>query len=164
MILGVFMKKKVLVPLDGSKLAEGALSVVKEFLVADSKDEVEIVLLSVVTSLTHWVTDGEAGIQDVPAGPIPYTEKQLESIRSGVRRYLDGVAAKLRRPGLVVTTEVRTGHADLEILAAVGALKINIIAMSTHGRSGLFHLAFGSVAEKVLRQATVPVLIVRTKQ
>ena len=158
------MKKKVLVPLDGSKLGESALRAVEKFLVTDSKDEVEIVLLCVVTSLSHWVNDGEAGVEDAAAGPIPYTEKELGVIRNSMRRDLDKVAERLRRRGLKVSTEVRTGHADREILAAAEELKIDIIAMSTHGRSGLSHLAFGSITEKVLRQAPVPVLTVRAKK
>jgi nucleotide-binding universal stress UspA family protein len=164
MIWEVFMKKKIMVPLDGSKLGESALSVVEKFLVTDSKDEVEIVLLGVITSLSHWVTNGEAGIETELAGPVPYTEKELDFIRNSTLRYLDSVAVKLRRKGLTVTTEVRTGHADREIIAAIEAFKISIIAMSTHGRSGFRHLAFGSITEKVLRQATVPVLTVRAKE
>jgi nucleotide-binding universal stress UspA family protein len=163
LVLEVFMKHKVLVPLDGSKLGESALSAVEKFIVAASKDEVEIVLLGVVTSLSHWVTNGEAGIETVPAGPVPYTEKELGFIKNNMDHYLDSVAKRLRRRGLVVTTEVRAGHADLEILKTIEDLNISIVAMSTHGRSGFSRLAFGSIAEKVLRQAAVPVLTVRTK-
>jgi len=157
------MKKRILVPLDGSKLGEAALGAVEKYLVPDSKENVEVVLLGVVTSLSHWVVSGEGGIEAVPAGPIPYTEDELNVIRKSVNKYLNSVAVKLKRKGISASTEVRTGHADREILNAVEALNIDIIAMSTHGRSGLSHLAFGSVAEKVLRQATVPVLTVRAK-
>jgi nucleotide-binding universal stress UspA family protein len=156
------MKTKVLVPLDGSTLGESALSVVEKYLIG-SRDEVELVLLGVVTSLSHWVTNGEAGIETLPAGPTPYTEKELVLIKNNTRQYLDSVADGLRVRGTKVTTEVRIGHADQEILKAIGAYDISIVAMSTHGRSGLSHLAFGSITEKVLRQATVPVLTVRSK-
>lgn len=157
------MKRKILVPLDGSKTGEAAISIVDKFLVADSKEEVEIVLLGVVTSLSHWVTNGEAGIEATPAGPVAYTEKELDFIKNNTRRYLESVADILKRRGLAVTTEVRAGHADREILKVIDDLNINIVAMSTHGRSGLSHFAFGSVTEKVLRQSPVPVLTVRAK-
>ncbi len=158
------MKKRILVPLDGSKLGEAALDVVEKFLVADSKNESEIVLLGVVTAVTHWIAGGESGIDAVPASPIPYTEEELNSIKKSVLKYLDSVASRLIRHGVSVKTEVSTGHADREILKAVESMKIDIIAMSTHGRSGLSHLAFGSVTEKVLRQATVPVLTVCARE
>jgi len=158
------MPRKILVPLDGSTVGESALSIVDKFLVADSKNQVEIVLLSVVTSLSHWVTDGEAGVDIAPSGPIPYTDKELDVIRNRTSTYLESVAKRLKRSDLVITTAVRTGHAAQEILKAIGELNIDIVAMSTHGRSGFSHLAFGSVTEKVLRQATVPVLTVKAKE
>ena len=154
------MRKKILVPLDGSKMGESALSAVDNFLVADSKDEVEIVLISVITSLSHWVKDGEAGVDAAPSGPIPYTEKELDIIRNSTRTYLDSVAKRLERSGLKVTTEVRTGHADREILKAIGELNINIVAMSTHGRTGFSRWILGNVAEKVLRHGTSHLLLV----
>jgi nucleotide-binding universal stress UspA family protein len=157
------MYKKILVPLDGSKIGESALEVVNKFLITDSKEEIEIVLLGVITSLSHWVTNGEAGIEAVPAGPVSYSEKELGFIKINTLNYLNSVATRLKGSGLMVTTEVRTGHADREIIKAIEDLQISIVAMSTHGRSGISHLAFGSVTEKVLRQSPVPVLTVRAK-
>jgi nucleotide-binding universal stress UspA family protein len=150
-----------LVPLDGSKLGESALRVVDDFIVSNSKADVELFLLSVITVRKHWVTSGEAGVSDGPAGPVPYTEKEMEFIKTKATEYLKSVAEGLKKRGLKVTTEVRSGKADEEILKAIKDLDINVVAMSTHGRSGLSHFAFGSVAEKVLRQASVPVFTVR---
>ncbi len=158
------MKRKILVPLDGSKIGESALEVVKKFLVADTKEEIEVVLLGVVTSLSHWVTNGEAGIEAVPAGPVPYSEKELNIIKLNTLNYLNSVANSLKGSGLTITAEVRTGRADREIIKVIEDLGVSIVAMSTHGRSGLSHLAFGSVTEKVLRQSPVPVLTVRAKE
>jgi nucleotide-binding universal stress UspA family protein len=60
-----------------------------------------------------------------------------------------------------VTWETRVGRPDTEILAAARSAGADLIAMSTHGRSGVRRLLFGSVAEQVLRQADVPVFLIR---
>ncbi|MBX9604989.1 MAG: universal stress protein [Gammaproteobacteria bacterium] len=76
--------------------------------------------------------------------------KQLEAF---AQRYLGGLE-QVRR-------EVRDGNTMQEILAAAGEKGCELIVMGTHGRTGVAHLLIGSVAEKVVRQSTVPVLTVR---
>src|SRR5205807_1955958 len=71
------------------------------------------------------------------------------------------VAAALRAQGISVTWSVRRGRATEEILAAACESDVDLIAMATHGRTGLGRLLFGSVAEAVLRQAPVPVFMIR---
>ena len=58
-------------------------------------------------------------------------------------------------------TEVRTGSIDEAITSAVTAYGVDLIVMATHGRSGVPHLLFGSVAEQVIRTASCPVLVMR---
>jgi nucleotide-binding universal stress UspA family protein len=158
------MPKKILIPLDGSKLGESALTAVDQFLTQDPKNDPEVILLGVVTSLSHWVVEGEGGVEGEVAGPTPYTETELEIIKNKTREYLERVAKALKSRGVKVSTEVRTGHADQEILKAIEALKVDMVAMSTHGYSGIKHLVFGSVTEKILRQSPVPVLTVRAQE
>ena len=76
--------------------------------------------------------------------------------------YLTGVKARLDESGISADTEVRRGEITQEILDYAGALGADLIVMSTHGRSGLGRWVYGSVADRVLRHAESPVLLVRT--
>jgi nucleotide-binding universal stress UspA family protein len=150
------MVERVLIPLDGSKVGEAALPVVEK-LIAKLLPEtnVEVTLLGVITQMRHWVVVGEA------SAPISYTEEELNSIEQRVISYLDTTSEALRSQGVKVNTRVVTGNAAEEILKMAGEINADMIAMSTHGRSGLSRLAFGSVTDKVLRGASMPVLMVR---
>jgi len=77
------------------------------------------------------------------------------------REYLAPVAADLRRRGMRVTTDARHGQPVTEIVAAARETGAGLVAMTTHGRSGFSRLMFGSAAEAVLRQAEIPVLMMR---
>lgn len=150
------MKEKWLIPLDGSKVGEAALPVISERMSKWSPElKVEVTLLGVITSLTHWVVVGEA------SAPISYTEEEMKAIKQRVMDYLEKAGEGLKSKGAAVNAMVRVGNASDEILKAADEIKPDIIAMSTHGRSGLRRLAFGSVADKVLRGASVPVLMVK---
>jgi len=75
--------------------------------------------------------------------------------------YLAPLAAMLRARGIDASWSVRRGRVDTEILAAARDDRVDLIAMSTHGRSGFGRLLFGSVAEQMVRQAEVPVFLIR---
>lgn len=153
------MKEIVLIPLDGSKVGEAALAAIEGRMARWSPEvKVEITLLGVVTSLSHWIVAGEV------SAPVSYTEEELKIIKKRVNDYLEKAAEKLRKHGAAVITRVTTGNAADEILKAADEIKADMIAMSTHGRSGLSRLAFGSVTDKVLRGANVPVLTVRAPE
>ena len=150
------MYERILVPLDGSKAGGAALPHV-EALVSKMTPgtKVEVTLLQVITSLTHRFAAGEA-ITDVP-----YTEEEMEQIKQKAKNYLDKAGEGLRSKGAIVSSELRTGHAAEEIIKVADEIKADLVAMSTHGRSGLSRWAFGSVTDKVLRGASVPVAVVR---
>jgi nucleotide-binding universal stress UspA family protein len=153
------MQERVLIPLDGSKVGEAAIPVIERRMTMWSPElKVEITLLGVVTILRHWVTVGEA------SAPVMYTGEELESIKNGVKQYLEKTGEGLRNKGVTVNTRVSVGNAAEEILKVADEIKADIIAMSTHGRSGLRRIAFGSVTDKVLRGATMPVLVVRAPE
>jgi nucleotide-binding universal stress UspA family protein len=84
--------------------------------------------------------------------------------RARAEEYLDSLAEGLADKGIRVRTSIRFGSGSVPgaILAAAGALDADLIAMATEGRTGLNRLLLGSVAEAVLREAPVPVLMVRT--
>ncbi len=150
------MFERILVPLDGSKVGEAALEHV-EHMVAKIAPTVktEIILLQVLTSLTHYVIAGEASVQ------VPYTEKEVDYITRKAKEYLSKTAECLKGKGVSIKTKVVMGKAEEEIVKAAAELKADLIAMSTHGRSGLSRLTFGSITDKILRTASVPVLVVR---
>jgi nucleotide-binding universal stress UspA family protein len=85
----------------------------------------------------------------------------VEKLRADAEAYLAGVAAELRAKGVRVTTTVRQGEPVDQILAAAGDAEADLIAMTTHGRSGLSRLLFGSIAAAVLARAEIPVFLMR---
>ena len=142
------MYKRVVIPLDGSRLAEGILPFILQ--IAGPLD-LDVVLIRVVQPIVPQAIEGTTyfTVDDVPA--------RLNE----AREYLAPVAADLRRQGVRVTTDARHGEPVTEIVAAARETGADIIAMTTHGRSGFSRLLFGSVAEAVLRQAEMPVLMMR---
>ena len=150
------MYERILVPLDGSKVGEAALPYIQELIGRFRPDvKVEVTLLQVVSSLTYYVVAGEAGV------PVPYTEAELAELKKRALDYLDNVGESLEGKGVIVKTMVGAGNAAEGIIKAAEEIKANLVAMSTHGRSGIKRWAFGSVTDKVLRAGVVPILIVR---
>ena len=150
------MYEKILIPLDGSTVGEAALSVIEDLVAKLSPVfKVEITLLQVVSSLTHWVVAGEA------SAPVPYTERELEMIKQRATDYLDKAGQGLKNKGATVNTKVVIGAAAEEIIKAADEINASLIAMSTHGRSGFSRWAFGSITNKVLRAGNVPMLTVK---
>ena len=153
------MFERILVPLDGSKVGEAAIPVIKRLLTRRASGaKVEIHLLAVITLLRHWVVVGEA------SAPVSYTEEELALIKDRVHNYLEETAESINGSGVTVKCMVNSGNAAEEILKAASELDVELIAMSTHGRSGLRRMAFGSITDKVLRGAKVPVLMVRAPE
>jgi nucleotide-binding universal stress UspA family protein len=81
--------------------------------------------------------------------------------RNNATAKLDALANPLRADGVAVEARASIGEIDEEILAAAKDCGADLIVMGTHGRTGLAHLFLGSMTEKVLRHATIPVLTVR---
>ncbi len=154
------MYERILIPLDGSKLGESALSSVEELVTKLSPEtKVEITLLQVLTFPSHvYITDEYYGTE------IAYSDKEIESFKQNVNKYLEKVAESLKGKGATVTTKVATGNAAEEIIKAADEINADLVAMSTHGRSGLSRWAFGSVTDRVLRGGAKPVLVVRAPQ
>jgi nucleotide-binding universal stress UspA family protein len=152
------MYEKILVPLDGSKVGETALNNIEDLAIKLSPGtKVEIFLLQVISDLTFDV------LTDSVAAQLPYSENDIRKIKQGVQNYLDKIALSLRQRGIAVTTIVVEGHAAEEIIKAAQQTNADLIAMSTHGRSGLRRWALGSVTDKVLHESKIPVLTVRAK-
>lgn len=141
------MYKKILVPLDGSPLAEAVLPHAQ----ALAKSEgAEIVLLSVPVTPNLEMLSRSPGLAN---RIIEETEKQTEA-------YLEAEVAKLTRDGTKVTSVMREGPIPEVILAVADEMQIDVITMSTHGRSGIQRWLMGSVADRVVNHAHIPVMLI----
>jgi nucleotide-binding universal stress UspA family protein len=146
------MYRKILVPLDGSDLAEAVLPHARAL--AQSVGA-EIVLLRV---LVPHIPDRPPTIGQLFPDAIA---KEAELAQQHVQEYLERVARPLQASGIHVSCEMRSGHVADAILDIADEIGVDLIAMSTHGRSGLSRWLIGSVANKVVHAAKAPVLLVR---
>lgn len=139
------MFSKIVVPLDGSALAEGILGRVEEL---------------------SRIQDGEIQFLRVAFfSPLPGLDPQEYELKV-VRRaeeYLKKISVDMERKGLKVSTHVRYGDPAEEILAHADKYA-SIIVLTTHGRGGLSRWAMGSVAQKVIRRSIKPVLLIRAAE
>lgn len=114
----------------------------------------EIVLMHAYQVPTYTLPDG---MVEVPV--------EVESeLRNRLAGQLDGFAKSADAMGVKVLTELRDGVAYVEITHAARELGADLIAIGTHGRTGLAHLLLGSVAERVVRISEVPVLTIRGEE
>jgi len=144
------MYKKILVTLDASKLAECVLPHV-ETLAAGT--DAEVTLLSVGEPTPEFL--GEDPEHRV------FIEQAVARLEVQVKDYLNGVAKGLQAKGVKARTEFIPGNPAEEILDYAKRNNIELIAMATHGRSGVGRWVRGSVADKVLHGSPVPGLLVR---
>jgi len=147
------MVSRILVPLDGSKLAEGVLPSVE---VLAGQLHAEVYLVEVVDVKSEAWPKAEE-----PPHPVSgQSEWEARGIQTAVD-YLSGVAAALQAKNVDAKWEVAEGVAATSIVNFAHSHAVDLIAMSTHGRSGLSRLVFGSVADQVMREAGIPALLVR---
>jgi len=144
--------KRALVTLDGSMVAEAILP---PFLQLAHPLGMEVALIRVVVP-----TVKPAAVEEVPV-ELGNTTPSIERMLEEADAYLRAVAATPFFEGLRVITTVRSGEVPQEIIAAAREIGADVIAMTTHGRTGLKRLLFGSVAEAVLRMSDVPVFMLR---
>ena len=157
------MPEKILIPLDGSKMGESAFRYVDELLAKLKPQELpEVILLQVVKPALHQYPV-EGGTVD-----ISNDSQDTQQAKDTALDYLEKAAEGLRNKGIAVTCKVIIGEENSSsaesIIKAEEELKVDVVAMSTHGRRGLSRWAFGSVTEKVLRSGSVPVIMVRAKE
>ena len=152
------MFKTILVCLDGSKLSEQILPyATEEALHFHSK----LVLLQVVGG--HGTVPIVAGIASSHA--VDAAAKQTEKEESEARACLETLAQPLREKGLdVECVMLRHSQAGWAIVDYADGHSVDLIAIATHGRSGLRRLVFGSMAYFVLRKSALPILLVKPKQ
>lgn len=143
--------KRVLIPLDGSELAESAIDGVREAF----GPGVEVTLLRVVQYPYHFVSPY---LPDTIQG----NQELFRQATAQAKDYLTEAAWRLKDKVAGVETEVTVSeHPAHAIVDHAHADEFDCIAMATHGRSGLRRLALGSVADKVIRTSKIPVLTFR---
>ncbi len=151
------MYSRILVPLDGSPLAEAALphatAVARCFNAGLTLQQV-VSTLPVATTVDTTATAGAETVLAVEA---------IEATEQAAVEYLNEVARRPELAGISVKVEVVRGGPAREIVRQAQRGKADLIVMSTHGRSGLGRLVFGSVADEVLREAGIPILLIRPK-
>lgn len=166
-------KRKVLVPMDGSEFSRQIVRVVRSFF--DPKD----VRLVLFRAANPPAITAEVEPQDVIAGSMPLAgtydsynraldaeflevTKERETFRTQILDEMRGDAERLQKDGYDVAVEVHFGDPAQRIVDFVNDEDVDLVAMATHGRSGIGRLVMGSVAERVLRGVTVPVLLIRS--
>ena len=144
------MYQKILAPLDGSKSSECSLEHVRA--VATGCQVPEVVLLRVVETIRY---DYQTGL--IPEAVLRDAHKKA---MDEANDYLTKIANKLKGEGLNVETTTAEGEPSYKILDYARNNRMDLIIISTHGRSGVSNWAFGGVTDKVIHRSTVPVLIV----
>jgi len=150
-------KAEVIVPLDGSPLAEAVLPLVSRLVEQWGADDIVVTL---------------ANVCKAPVMPSDFTEEMRQvweekrrqeaaiTIEEG-QKYLGSIQERLATAGIKAKTQVLMGKVAEEIINLSSSTPYSFIAMSTHGRSGLGRWVYGSTAERVMVGASCPVLLVR---
>lgn len=146
------MYQTVLVPLDGSKRAETILPHVEEIA---RQSQAKVIFLEVLEPNAAMVT---------PYDMVPYIDAEaLEQRKAEAATYLAGLVGELREKGIEAKKVVEQGPIVRTILDVAERENADLIAMASHGRSGLARVFYGSVAAGVLQSADRPLLIVRAQ-
>jgi nucleotide-binding universal stress UspA family protein len=169
------MYDKVLVPCDGSDLAQRS---VFPYVVELAKNhEAEVIIIRVIPGPPG--KSGTAYRARTPEMPISlpetqedarvarhpiYRDQEIASAVDEAKRSVAGAAAILRKEGVQVTTEVLLGDPAEEIVEYAEREGIDIIVMCSHGSGGIRRWVFGSVTEKVVSSTSVPLLIIRPQE
>lgn len=146
--------RKILLTLDGSAESEVVLPYIQELAI---KLKAEVLLLQAVPPPSPVITIPGETMQ------IPYTPAQVELWKADAAAYLEKIAEQFKSRHIKVTSGVRVGEAAQEIITAADEGKFDIVAMSTHGRSGIRRWALGSTADKVLHGGNTSLFLVRAQ-
>lgn len=150
------MYKTILVPLDGSILAEAILPHVKEL----APSAGSTVIFVQVLELPHLVGLPKGDIYDA----LPQTTPaEVSQHVAEVRRYLESKVAEMDAQGISARALIEYGPVVVTIMRAARQEDAQLIAMASHGRGGLADVYYGSVAAGVLQRIDRPLLIVRAQ-
>jgi len=148
------MFQKILIPLDGSKLAECVLPFLDDLV---KNSESDVILISVTESVPGYrpvKNHSQPGEERLMPEAVGKKERQAE-------KYLNRIAKGLTKKGFKVQTRVLLGNPAQEITYYARYHGCDLVVMASHGRTGPSRWAFGSVADKVFRAICTPVLMIR---
>jgi len=146
------MLRKVLVPLDGSELAEEVLPLAAQIARAPGAS---VILLQVILPSSYITTS--------PLEPLRLEEKAREDAIARANAYLQRIRASEQFRHMRVETVVELGGAPHSIIAYAQAHQVDLIVMRSHGETGFKRWLLGSVARQVLRHSFIPVLVIRER-
>lgn len=142
------MYRKILVPLDGSKVAEGVLPHAK--LLAYSEGA-ELILLTVGANPALDFVFSDPGL----------AQEAVQEQEERSQKYISEIENELKSAGFKTSTILRVGSVAEVILGVAEEMQVDVIAMSTHGRTGPARWLLGSIAERVVHNSKIPVLMIR---
>ena len=146
----VALFRRILVPLDGSERSAAILPYITEL---TNKLEFEVVLLRVIEPGKHVHTIGGLNY-------IPYKDQDIDKAKTSAQRYLDNVNSKLTGAKATVKSEVRVGDAAREIIRLAAEQDCSLIALSSHGYSGIEAWVHGSITGKILQASKQSLMFV----
>jgi nucleotide-binding universal stress UspA family protein len=146
------MYKRILAPLDGSKRAEAILPHVEQLA---QRFEAEVIFLRVVEPPPLMVTPGQPD--------MTLYRQEVEQRTEEAELYLKAIESEFQQLGINARMELGQGPVVEAIIAAAARHKVDLIALTSHGRSGLAQVFYGSVAAGVLHRVDRPLLLVRSQ-
>ncbi len=153
------MFKKIMVPLDGSELAECVLPHVQAFISGCQVGTIVLVRVVELAAMSYkgtYVTSAE-DLAKMDAN----TKKIEEERKNKATEYLKVVVSQLKPDGVNFQTEVLSGRVAESLVDYAETNAVDLILIATHGRSGVSRWVRGSIADRIRRAARVPVLMVR---
>ena len=146
--------KKILVPLDGSEESEMILPYVRELGI---KLKAEIVLFQAVERAMHLY------LADMVVTHLPYSDEEMEPFKADAESYLEKVKGSLKSDGgITLSSKVGIGEVAEWIIEFADEIDADLVAMTTHGRSGIRRWRLGTVAQKVVHAGNTPLMLVRS--
>lgn len=144
------MYKHILVPLDGSPLAEQVLPHVESLAQHSPGADVTLLMSLPSDNMAH-------------PGIFSHEDQRNEGEYQKMRDYLKGIASNLQLSGFGTSIHISDKPAAAAIIDYAEQHPIDLIVIATHGRSGIGRWVFGSVTQKVMQAARIPVLVVRPR-
>lgn len=142
---------RILLCLDGSQAGEAAITLVKEL---KSRLGAEVILLEVVPEGRHVRTVGGLDY-------ILYPEQEIETSKAEAKEYLEKVYKRLQGGKGELKVQIRVGDVNKEIFNFAKRTRASLIAISSHGHSGMTKWVFGSTAQEIIEDSPIPVLVVK---
>ena len=153
------MYSHILVALDGSPEGERILPHVEALA---EKFQANVTIARVTTSPTMMIAETTASADQIGGAPFVNALDLVDDERKSTSEYLEGVAGRIRALGVTVDCQEPEGDAADVIDELARTTGADLIALTTHARTGLGRLVMGSVADAIIRRAPCPVLVLRT--